>query len=177
MVIKRSNKALFSETLLLIAPYLSGFIAFALAYIFFLKFFISLAVFLYACLFFLAFFSLILVGSFIINKRVWVSKEYILTPETVTIADGSWGAKYRSFSLKGLTNTSLAQSLLGKSLNYGTITLYFLGGNSVNLTNIADPIKHMDDVNSLLYKGYIELTEEEEAGVEETEKKENLGEI
>lgn len=140
---------------------MSGFVAFILAYLFFLKYFLSFSVFLYACLFFLAFFSLILVGSFIINKRVWVSKEYILTPETVTIADGSWGSKYRSFSLKGLTNTRLAQSLVGKKLNYGTITLYFLGGNSVNLTNISDPIKHLDDVNSLLYKGYIETEDDE----------------
>lgn len=141
-------------------PFFAGFIAFILAYIVFLKDYISVLVFVYMNLFLFVVFSFILLISYLVTKRTWLTKKYIISPETILIVDSVAGAQYRSHNLKGVTNIKLHQSPFAKQFNYGTITVYFMGGSFITLTHISEPVVHLNNINALINKGYIEASSE-----------------
>jgi len=72
------------------------------------------------------------------------------------VVDGILGSRERIHNLKGATHMQLYQDPIAKHFNYGTITIFFLGGSEVNLTNIRNPHIRLTHIQSLLDKGYIE---------------------
>ncbi|MFZ5424929.1 MAG: PH domain-containing protein [Patescibacteria group bacterium] len=99
---------------------------------------------------------MILLFNFLSIKRVWNTKKYIVTQDNIIIRDSVVGAQYRSHNLKGVTNIKLNQSPFGEKFDYGTLTIYFMGGSFITLTHISSPVEHLDNINALINKGFIE---------------------
>gem|GEM_PF-1868255 len=79
-----------------------------------------------------------------------------MNKDRVIVIDGILGSRERIHNLKGATNMQLSQGLFGKHFNYGTIIIYFMGGNEVHLTDIQFPYHYLKQIQSLMDKGYIE---------------------
>lgn len=152
--IKRSNKALLVELLSIIFPltllYL-GILVF-IFFIFSLK--ISTIILAFVTIATSVVYICVVLQLIISKKLIWRTKEYVINKDRVIVMDGIIGSRERINNLKGLTNMQFYQDALGKHFNYGTITLYFLGGGEVNFRDIDTPHLYMKNIQSLIDNGY-----------------------
>jgi uncharacterized membrane protein YdbT with pleckstrin-like domain len=111
-----------------------------------------------ASLFLLLLFLTIL--SIVFEKRRWSTEQYVITPENVEVVVGLIGMSRSSYGLRGVVAMNVNQSPLAKYLGYGTITLRFMGGGSMDIKNIEEPEKHMHMIQQLMNKGAIEKDED-----------------
>lgn len=100
-------------------------------------------------------FTVILISTIAIAGKGWNVKKYIITPESVTIVDGVLNVRHRSHNLKGMTGADIQQTFWAKKMNYGTITINFMGGSSLRIRNVEQPVQHLTNVHRLINDGKI----------------------
>lgn len=91
------------------------------------------------------------------TNAMWKSKEYIISPDRIIIIDGIFGKRQRVHNVKGNTGMQLHQTPIKKFFDYGTITLSFMGGEKVTITNVSKPEKKILLIEELIDKGEVEI--------------------
>lgn len=141
----------------LTAPFILGFLIFTLSYFVFFNKFVALNIFLLINLVLAGIFTIILISTLAVAGKGWSTKEYIFTQDTVTIIDGLMNVRRRSNNLKGMVGADITQTYIAKKFNYGTITINFMGGGSLRIRNIHQPVQHLTNVHRLINDGKLDL--------------------
>jgi uncharacterized membrane protein YdbT with pleckstrin-like domain len=69
----------------------------------------------------------------------WLTHELAVTDQRIVIKAGILGRTVRQFKLPNVESVGVDQSVLGRALNYGTVTVYGNGNESMKMITIADP--------------------------------------
>src|SRR5258706_5068119 len=92
--------------------------------------------------------TLILIADAILITGIvieWAHYRYVITPEEITIDSGIVHVERRIYKTTDLRSVELEQSILGKLLNYGTITFYSrFFRHGVRLPNIPNPQRYVE---------------------------------
>lgn len=84
-------------------------------------------------------------------------RRYEITQEQVITYDGISKCNQYISNLKGMIGMELTESFLGRYFDYGTITLKFLGGTEVPISNIDHPEIYIQKITELTTKGFTSL--------------------
>ena len=83
----------------------------------------------------------------------WLNEYYEINPQCVIHRKGLIFKKEEKCALENIVYISLKQDMLGRLLNYGTITLYdFQRTPNMDLYLIHNPLKHLDVLEKLIPK-------------------------
>lgn len=152
LIIHRSHRALIFEVYLALS--FSIFVLLLLSTIIaklqlpaFLNTFITISLILLAILLIAS-----IVLFIILEKRNLKTKTYIITQDTITSTTNIFGLKKRTYNVRGLTHMELSQNVVGKLLNYGTVTIYFMGGSFISIRNIPEPSEHLEKIQEIINK-------------------------
>jgi hypothetical protein len=85
-------------------------------------------------------------------NRKWHTRRYEFYDNNVHVIDGMFGSSHVSFGLGSVISVKINQSVIADFFNYGTITLNFFGGTSLDLENVPKPEENLPKIQAFIDK-------------------------
>lgn len=96
--------------------------------------------------------SALLYFVLILTNRKWQTRRYEFYENNVHVLDSAFGSSHTSFGLGSVISVKVSQSLVGNFFNYGTITLNFFGGTTLDLENVPRPEEKLPKIQAFIDK-------------------------
>lgn len=150
IVISPSQKALLLEWLLVLVPVSLVYLIliFGLASLIYNTF--GLSIFLLFLIISVALFLGFWLNFKTSYKNLAKSTKYVISNEKIDVLETGFSSKYYSYNMRGYTSMKLDHPAFTRFINCGRITLYFMGGSSVEIRNIENPELVMSEIEVVL---------------------------
>lgn len=141
-----SKKACKAEWYFFVSPVILGILILATLASVYLANFMPILWILIADFILLVVLAIVVLLSGYMAKTNWEQTKYMITKDKVTAFEGD---NQKTYGMRGYTSMRLDKSLIQRVFKSGKITLFFMGGGSVELDNVDNPEMIIDRIEKL----------------------------